>query len=110
MGITSEVVSYQMDGVTNSSEAKRRWVVSGIALRAPLMKPICTKPVSIEEENDEEATTPTSKDSRILSRFLTCPQAPKKRKTSSKFHHFDRRDFFHVPDLETVFKRHVEKT
>ncbi|KAG9133692.1 hypothetical protein Leryth_018698 [Lithospermum erythrorhizon] len=112
MGITSEM-SYQMEGVVDSSESKRKWGFSGIALRGPL-KPIFTKQVSVDEEenDDEEVTTPTSEDSRISRSFLTCPPAPKKRKVASKFHQFNdarRRDFFHVPDLETVFIQRVEK-
>ncbi|GAA0140666.1 hypothetical protein Leryth_022063 [Lithospermum erythrorhizon] len=111
MRITSEM-SYQMDGVIDSTEAKRKWGFSGIALRSPL-KPVFVKQTSVEEENDEEATTPTSQDSRISSRFLTCPPAPKKRKPSSKIHQFNnvrrRMDFFNVPDLETVFIRRVDK-
>lgn len=95
------------------SDHNRKWVIAGIALRAPL-KPIYTVPV-VEKEQKEEAeaeecsTTPTSVESRIPT-TLTCPPAPRKRKPSSKCNYRGVvREFFTPPDLETVFMRHVER-
>ncbi|XP_028769421.1 cyclin-dependent protein kinase inhibitor SMR6-like [Neltuma alba] len=110
----------QLDGGAFDSD-NRKWVIAGIALRAPL-KPIYTIPAAVVDkpppqddntgdgvETDECCTTPTSEETRIPTTF-TCPPAPRKRKTSSKFN-FSRgaRQFFNPPDLETVFIRRVEK-
>ncbi|KAL2344380.1 hypothetical protein Fmac_005665 [Flemingia macrophylla] len=95
------------------SDSKRKWVIAGIALRAPL-KPIYTIPVEKEEqevetETEECSTTPTSVESKIPTSF-TCPPAPRKRKHSFKCNYRGVvREFFTPPDLETVFTRHVEK-
>lgn len=97
------------------SDSNRKWVIAGIALRAPL-KPIYTIPVEKEEhgvqvETTEEcSTTPTSVESKIPTPF-TCPPAPRKRKPSYKCNYRRGvvREFFTPPDLETVFIRHVEK-
>ncbi|MED6180699.1 hypothetical protein PIB30_012575 [Stylosanthes scabra] len=121
----------QVDGALDSDHNNRKWLIAGIALRAPL-KPINTttttttttttlplvavdiddKDQKEEAEAEEEcATTPTSVESRIP-KILTCPPAPKKkRKSSSKCNNFRGvaviREFFNPPDLETVFIRHV---
>ncbi|KAJ8548371.1 hypothetical protein K7X08_030840 [Anisodus acutangulus] len=67
------------------AETKKGWIIT---LRSPL-KPIltskkCNKHVDAEEEQ-EFATTPTYEESRLSRKYLTCPPAPKKRKTSSSF-------------------------
>ncbi|KAK4358265.1 hypothetical protein RND71_023875 [Anisodus tanguticus] len=93
------------------AETKKGWIIT---LRSPL-KPIltskkCNKHVDAEEEQ-EFATTPTYEESRLSRKYLTCPPAPKKRKTSSRCHNNNGhvREFFHPPlDLETVFKHRVE--
>ncbi|KAJ1422829.1 cyclin-dependent protein kinase inhibitor SMR6-like [Sesbania bispinosa] len=95
------------------SDSNRKWVIAGIALRAPL-KPIYTIPVVEKEQKEEVETeecssTPTSEESRIPTTF-TCPPAPKKRKTSLKCNYRRVvREFFTPPDLETVFIRQIEK-
>ncbi|KAG9152017.1 hypothetical protein Leryth_002275 [Lithospermum erythrorhizon] len=102
-----------MDGVIESSESKKKWVISGISFRSPLKK-IHTKLVREEEINygEECCTTPTSEESKISTKLLVCPPAPKKRKASSRCNNHGavvRLEFFTPPDLETVFKRHAEK-
>ncbi|XP_054788313.1 cyclin-dependent protein kinase inhibitor SMR6-like [Prosopis cineraria] len=90
------------------SEAKK-WVIAGISVRS--LKPINTKPRGKEnEEDDEEAcsTTPTAKEARIQEK-LPCPPAPRKPRPSRRHNFNGVREFFTPPDLETVFKRHVEK-
>lgn len=92
------------------SEGKK-WVIAGIAIRTSL-KPVNTKPRGKDgEDEDEEAfsTTPTARESRIPER-LPCPPAPRKRRPPSSRCHFNgAREFFTPPDLDTVFKIHVEK-
>ncbi|GAY36270.1 hypothetical protein WN944_020254 [Citrus x changshan-huyou] len=102
----------QVDGGLESEG--KRWVIAGIPLRAPL-KPIYTNPVptavdkEVDSGTDEElSTTPTSEDARIPAK-LTCPAAPRKRKSSLKCNYSGVREFFSPPDLESVFIRHVER-
>lgn len=96
------------------SDSSRKWVIAGIALRAPL-KPIYT--TSVEKEEQEEgddieecsSTTPKGEEAKIPTSFK-CPPAPRKRKPSLKFNYRSgAREFFSPPDLETVFIRHVER-
>lgn len=96
-----------MDDVIESSESTKKWVIGGISFKSPL-KEIHTKAVREEEEC---STTPTSEESRISTRLCICPPAPKKRKPSSRRCNSGVGvcEFFHPPDLETVFKRRVEK-
>ncbi|KAJ7953566.1 Cyclin-dependent protein kinase inhibitor SMR6 [Quillaja saponaria] len=99
------------------SDTNRKWVIAGIALRAPL-KPLYTIPVEKVQTDDhingdveECSTTPTGEESRIKT-TLTCPPAPRKRKPSlNKFNYggSNVREFFNPPDLETVFIRHIER-
>ncbi|XP_022751875.1 cyclin-dependent protein kinase inhibitor SMR6-like [Durio zibethinus] len=98
---------HQLDGVLDSKGKK--WVIAGIAIRT-LLEPINTKSRGKENEEDEEeaSTTPTSKEARIPDK-LPCPPAPRKRRPPSRCHYSGVREFFTPPDLETVFKRHVEK-
>ncbi|KAI5650647.1 hypothetical protein M9H77_36652 [Catharanthus roseus] len=91
------------------SEAKK-WVISGIGFKLPIFN---------QKENDDDAdeeelcTTPTSAESRICTTF-SCPPPPpkKKRKSSSSTRILSQfnRQFFHPPDLETVFiRRRIHK-
>ncbi|KAF8010943.1 hypothetical protein BT93_J1544 [Corymbia citriodora subsp. variegata] len=102
----------QVDSNSSESEIKK-WVVSGVTVKA--MKPISTKARSRDggESDDAEAarsTTPTFKEARIPEK-LPCPPAPRKRRPPSSTCHMlsSVREFFNPPDLETVFKRHVER-
>lgn len=94
------------------SEGKK-WVIAGISLRASL-KPINTKlPRAKEtqeggEEDEEASTTPTAKEARIPEN-ISCPAAPRKRRPPSVCNFSGVREYFIPPDLETVFKLHVEK-
>ncbi|RDX81748.1 Cyclin-dependent protein kinase inhibitor SMR6, partial [Mucuna pruriens] len=90
------------------SDNNKKWVIAGIALRAPL-KPIYTIPVEKEQKEEVEteecpnSTTPTTVESKIPTPF-TCPPAPRKRKPSFKCTYRGVvREFFTPPDLETVF-------
>ncbi|XVE84031.1 hypothetical protein DITRI_Ditri16bG0136000 [Diplodiscus trichospermus] len=81
-----------------------------VAIRISL-KPINTKPRGKEsDEEDEEgcSTTPTSREARIPDK-LPCPPAPRKPRPPLRCHFNGVRDFFTPPDLESVFKIHVEK-
>ncbi|XP_020228728.1 cyclin-dependent protein kinase inhibitor SMR6 [Cajanus cajan] len=84
----------------------KKWVIAGIALRP--LKPINTKRVGGEDGDNGEArsTTPTAKEARIPEK-LPCPPAPRKRRPSRCGNTV--REFFTPPDLETVFKCHVQK-
>ncbi|KAG5056404.1 hypothetical protein JHK86_011400 [Glycine max] len=99
------------------SESKK-WVIAGIGVRS--LKPINTKRVGGgsgggDAENEEEearSTTPTAKEARIPEK-LPCPPAPRKRRPPpSRCGNGGGggvREFFTPPDLESVFKCHVEK-
>lgn len=99
------------------SESKK-WVIAGISVRS--LKPINTKRVSSggggndsDDDNDNNkarSTTPTAKDARIPDK-LPCPPAPRKRRQSRCSNNLGNgvREFFNPPDLESVFKCHVEK-
>ncbi|CAL0330849.1 unnamed protein product [Lupinus luteus] len=103
------------------SEDNKKWVIAGIALKAPL-KPIYTIPSKKkkkkkkEQEQEVEAdecssTTPTSVESKIPT-MLTCPPAPMKRKPSLKCNYCGivKELFTATPhDLESVFMRQFEK-
>ncbi|KAK7361635.1 hypothetical protein VNO77_03706 [Canavalia gladiata] len=111
MGVSEKA---QVEGAFESENNNRKWVIAGIALRAPL-KPIYTIPVVEKEQKVEEleteecSTTPTTMESKIPTPF-TCPPAPRKRKPSLKCKYRGVvREFFTPPDLESVFIRHVEK-
>ncbi|KAK7317645.1 hypothetical protein RJT34_02056 [Clitoria ternatea] len=102
----------QAEGGFESENGNKKWVIAGIALRAPL-KPIYT--ISVEKEQKEEvetvecSTTPTSVESKIPTPF-TCPPAPRKRKSSLKCNYRGVvREFFTPPELDTVFIRHIER-
>ncbi|KAK7252404.1 hypothetical protein RIF29_36324 [Crotalaria pallida] len=101
--------------VVEESDNNRKWVIHGMALRAPL-KPIYTIPSEKTEREEEEeecsSTTPTGEEARVPA-TLICPPAPKKRKSSLKCNYLrgggSAREFFTPPDLETVFIRHIER-
>ncbi|XP_052190012.1 cyclin-dependent protein kinase inhibitor SMR6 [Diospyros lotus] len=88
-----------------SEEGKKR-AVAGIAFCAPL-RSIATEPKERVLEADGGETTPTARESRIPEGF-PCPPAPRKRRPSS-CHRNSSRQFFTPPDLESVFRLHVEK-
>ncbi|XVF60235.1 hypothetical protein PTKIN_Ptkin08bG0028400 [Pterospermum kingtungense] len=99
----------QADGDSHES---KKWVIAGTVIRTSL-KPIKIKPrgKSNEEDDGEEeacSTTPTSKGARIPDK-LPCPPAPRKRRPPLRCHYNGVREFFTPPDLETVFKLHIEK-
>ncbi|PON53130.1 cyclin-dependent kinase inhibitor SMR3-like protein [Parasponia andersonii] len=125
MGFSCEKHGQIVD-VGLDSETKK-WVIAGIPLRTPL-KPIYTanpRPSAavVDDSADRDhrhgrrddggedcgsgsgPATPTGEESRIPTR-LTCPPAPRKRKSSSKCNYGSVREFFTPPDLETVFIRH----
>ncbi|CAN6702759.1 unnamed protein product [Malus baccata var. baccata] len=93
------------------SEGKK-WVIAGISVRTCL-KPVNTKPARGKESDDGEeeeaySTTPTTKETRIPE-ILSCPPAPRKSRPPSRCNFNGVKEFFTPPDLETVFKLHVEK-
>lgn len=89
----------------DESEGKR-WRIAGIPLRAPLKKLHTT--AKDNGDDDTAVTTPKNEESRIPP-MLTCPPAPRKRKSSSKCNYSGVRDYFSPPDLDVVFIRHVER-
>ncbi|KAK3410226.1 hypothetical protein EUGRSUZ_J02239 [Eucalyptus grandis] len=110
-------VSKKSQADSNSSESEiKKWVVSGVVVKA--MKPINTRGAARSsrdggEGDDAEAarsTTPTFKEARIPEK-LPCPPAPRKRRPPPSSCHMlsGVREFFNPPDLEAVFKRHVER-
>ncbi|XP_073017167.1 cyclin-dependent protein kinase inhibitor SMR6-like [Primulina eburnea] len=103
MGVSKK---HQMEAIKELDGKK--WVIAGIAVRAPL-KPISTK--SKEENGDEDgacSTTPTAREHKIPKK-LSCPPAPRKRRPASTFHFNGVREFFNPPDLESVFMCHAER-
>lgn len=97
----------------------KKWILTNeTAFRTPL-KPIHTNRADNkqatntkheqQQEDEENCTTPTSDQSRIpSSRFVQCPGAPKKRKCTSRKHHFGSKnvvsiEFFSTPELESLF-------
>ncbi|CAB4275305.1 hypothetical protein PRUPE_3G291500 [Prunus persica] len=99
----------QVDGGLESEGKK--WVIAGISVRTSL-KPINTKLRAKESEAGEEeeasSTTPTAKEARIPEIF-SCPPAPRKSRPPSRCNFNGVREFFTPPDLDSVFKLHVEK-
>nr|ACU18721.1 unknown [Glycine max] len=98
MGFSEKAqVEGAFDSDASNNNNNRKWVIAGIALRAPL-KPIYTTMIPTEKEQKEEVeietteecsscssstTTPTSVESKIPTP-LTCPPAPRKRKPALK--------------------------
>ncbi|KVI02450.1 cyclin-dependent protein kinase inhibitor SMR6-like [Cynara cardunculus var. scolymus] len=92
---------HQVDG--ESLEGKK-WVIAGIAMRAPL-RSIVTKKVKEDDENSNSNsgdTTPTSKDS-MIPEMLPCPPPPRKRRPVTTCYSGNR-EFFTSPDLDSLFK------
>ncbi|KAM7278979.1 hypothetical protein ACFE04_006113 [Oxalis oulophora] len=89
----------------------KKWVIAGISIRTTL-KPINTKSRAGEDDIDENgqffSTTPTGREARIPEK-LPCPPPPRKRRPPVRCNYTGVREFFTPPDLETVFKRHVEE-
>lgn len=89
------------------SEGKK-WVIAGIAIRAPL-KPISTKArddCGEDDGGDSCSTTPTARETRIPEK-LPCPPAPRKRRPVSTCHFNGVREFFNPPELESIFMCHA---
>ena len=81
--------------------------VVGISVRS--LKPINMKPKSMENEDDDADACSTTKEARILKK-LSCSPAPRKRPPSRCNNNFNGiREYFTPPNLETMFKLHVEK-
>ncbi|KAG8384863.1 hypothetical protein BUALT_Bualt04G0162600 [Buddleja alternifolia] len=89
--------------VSKESDGKK-WVIAGIAIRAPL-KHISTKAREEcfeDEDDDARSTTPTARESRIPEK-LSCPAAPRKRRPTPTCSFNGVREYFIPPDLESVF-------
>ncbi|KAK1381505.1 hypothetical protein POM88_028249 [Heracleum sosnowskyi] len=113
--------SIKKEGVVEA-EGNKWTLTNETALRAPL-KPIFTNRAENKQESDtkheqqqedeENCTTPTSDESRLpSSKSVQCPGAPKKRKCTSKKHHFGSKnvvsiEFFSSPELESLFMHSV---
>lgn len=81
----------------------KKWVIAGIGIRAPPLKPRGRG----DGAEEERSTTPTARESRIPE-MMTCPPAPRKRRPVSTCQ--VARNFFVVPpDLESVFIRLGER-
>ncbi|KAG8366898.1 hypothetical protein BUALT_Bualt16G0015800 [Buddleja alternifolia] len=91
----------------NKESEGKKWLIAGIAIRAPL-KPISTKAREEREDEDPCSTTPTASESKIPEK-LSCPGAPRKRRPASTRHFNGVVEFFNPPDLESVFVCHAEK-
>lgn len=94
---------------TDGGDDSKKWVIAGIAIRAPL-RCISTKPREgyVEEEEMQHITTPTAKEARIPKK-LKCPPAPRKQPQTASFQFNGVREFFTPPDLESVFIRRAER-
>ena len=95
--------------------SKKPQVEGGLVGLVRALKPISTKSrgkesqdVFVDDDEGSCATTPTAKAARIPE-ILPCPPAPRKRRTAPRCHFNDVRVFFTPPDLDTVFRSHVEK-
>ncbi|KAK7266008.1 hypothetical protein RIF29_18647 [Crotalaria pallida] len=110
MGFSKKKTLQADTNTTNVEPESKKWVIAGIAVKS--LKPINTKGRGKENEEEDEdgSTTPTAKESRIPEK-LPCPMAPRKRRpTKCNNNNFNGViEFFTPPDLETVFKFHVEK-
>ncbi|KAL8193533.1 hypothetical protein R6Q57_026668 [Mikania cordata] len=94
MGFTKK---HQGDG--DSMEGKK-WVISGIAMCAPL-KPVSTK--NANGEFDDGSTTPTMEGLRIPEK-IQCPPPPRKRRPVSNCHRKKDIEFFTSPELDSFFQ------
>ncbi|GER29507.1 hypothetical protein STAS_05366 [Striga asiatica] len=92
----------------NKESEGKKWVIVGVAVRAPL-KPIATKAREDNSDNGDTCpTTPTARESKLPEKF-SCPPAPRKRRPSSNCNFNGVREFFNPPDLESVFLCHAER-
>ncbi|KAI3768787.1 hypothetical protein L2E82_19621 [Cichorium intybus] len=91
---------HQADG---ESLKGKKWMIAGIALRAPL-KSISTKVSNNEDDENSNSgsTTPTSNQSTIQE-ALSCPPPPRKRRPVSKCHNKGNMEFFTSPDIDSFF-------
>lgn len=94
---------------TDEGGDSKKWVIAGFAIRAPL-RCISTKPREgyVEDDEDKQSTTPTSKEAKIPKK-LKCPPAPRKQPQTPSCQFNGGREFFIPPDLESVFIRRVER-
>ncbi|CAI9756301.1 unnamed protein product [Fraxinus pennsylvanica] len=107
MGLTDKF--HKGDGGVESDDKKI--VSSCVNLPSP-MKPVILnseeKGLEKEDEGKESPRTPICAKSKIPSKWV-CPPAPKKPKTSSKFHNRAAMEFFQLPeDWETIFRLGVK--
>ncbi|KAJ9564168.1 hypothetical protein OSB04_000134 [Centaurea solstitialis] len=86
----------------------KKWVIGGIAMRAPL-RSISTRKVKEEEEedgntnSDSGVVTPKSKESTIPA-TLPCPPPPRKRRPAVVTGcRNGNREFFTSPELDSLF-------
>ncbi|KAL3629182.1 hypothetical protein CASFOL_026404 [Castilleja foliolosa] len=84
----------------------RKWVIAGIALRAPL-KPISTNARDEGADNEGACTTTPTARASMIPEILSCPPAPRKRRPSSNCSFNGVREYFNPPDLESVFICHA---
>ncbi|KAK9052395.1 hypothetical protein SSX86_029024 [Deinandra increscens subsp. villosa] len=96
-------LSKKSQGDGESKEGKK-WVIAGIAMRAPL-KALSTRKVKEEDDGNSNSgnTTPTARCSKIPEP-LPCPPPPRKRRPVSTCHNHGNREFFTSPDLDSLFK------
>ncbi len=97
--------------------SKKLQVEGGLVGLVRALKPINTKSRGKESQDDDDGggdegsccTTPTAKESRIP-KILPCPPAPRRKpRTTPGCNFYDNRVFFTPPDLDKVFRIHVEK-
>ncbi|KAE9612689.1 hypothetical protein Lal_00006011 [Lupinus albus] len=110
MGFSKKKTLQQDSNTIISLESEsKKCAIAGIGISVRSLKPINTKGrgKENEEEDEEDCTTPTTKEARIPEK-LKCPMAPRKKKPTKR-NNFNGvvREFFNPPDLETVFKYHV---
>ncbi|KAL9668570.1 hypothetical protein QQ045_006106 [Rhodiola kirilowii] len=85
-------------------------MVAGVSMRNNKLRPLITKPAAdLNEAEEASSTTPKAKEARIAE-TLPCPQAPRKRRSDKWNYSSVVREYFAVPDLESVFvsRRAVE--
>ncbi|GMY13292.1 cyclin-dependent protein kinase inhibitor SMR6 [Fagus crenata] len=92
--------------------SKKPLVEGGLVGLVRALRPINTKPKGkdsqedvVDDDNNEGSccTTPTEKEARIP-KSLTCPPAPRVRRTKPRCHFNDPKVFFKSPELEAFLK------
>ena len=91
--------------------SKKLQVEGGLVGLVRALKPINTKSRGKESQDDGDGggdegsccTTPTEKEARIP-KSLTCPPAPRVRRTKPRCHFNDPKVFFKSPELEAFLK------